>query len=587
MDTATAVYRPQTRVKWNSSDAFGQFKLWRKEIERIINGPLASLSDEVKINHVYIWAGAHAETLIEAKLGENPQIEIKTVRDLLNQLESCLKHETHFRESREEFYSAKIRPEENVTAYFARILQLFKQCEFPVNSNFLVTDRLIHGCTNIECKRKLMSKGKDVSTKECLEILRRYESLNTTMDRLMQDSAEKATLHDQPTDSINAAYSDPTRRSQRNANQSAHGKTRSHCRWCKGSVHRRLECPARDVDCRKCGKRGHFAKACLSRMQSTSNQNAVNVDSESEYPTEDYDVWNVNKQHHAREVLAVVEFHVKHPSRQQQIYTSEGKVDTGAMVSCMPVSMLPKLGISKKEICQGNATLRGATGADLKCLGTVQLNVSCNHQRGNAKLYVNTLGNELILGLGFCKKFNLVTVSNECIQRPISIGAVHIIDEADFNYKPLKEKWKEHLPLGKKTGDALEDLKLIFPSMFDGKVGRFEGEADLKLSKDAVPVQVPPWAVPQSLLPKLKQELDKMEKEGIIRACPETTDWVHNLVTVIKKDGSLRLCLDPRNLNKYLTRSVHYTASWEDVQHSFRHGKVFSTLDAKSGYWTQ
>jgi len=78
-----------------------------------------------------------------------------------------------------------------------------------------------------------------------------------------------------------------------------------------------------------------------------------------------------------------------------------------------------------------------------------------------------------------------------------------------------------------------------------------------------------------------------MEKEGIIRPCPETTDWVHNLVVVSKKNGDIRICLDPKNLNKYLVRSVHYTASFEDVQHSFRHGEYFSTLDAKSGYWTK
>ena len=63
-----------------------------------------------------------------------------------------------------------------------------------------------------------------------------------------------------------------------------------------------------------------------------------------------------------------------------------------------------------------------------------------------------------------------------------------------------------------------------------------------------------------------------MEKEEIIRPCPETTDWVHNLVTVVKKNGTLRLCLNLRNLNKHLIRNVHYTASWEDVQHSFKNG---------------
>ena len=32
-----------------------------------------------------------------------------------------------------------------------------------------------------------------------------------------------------------------------------------------------------------------------------------------------------------------------------------------------------------------------------------------------------------------------------------------------------------------------------------------------------------------------------MEHEGIIPACPQTTEWVHNLVTVVKKAGTLRL----------------------------------------------
>ena len=89
----------------------------------------------------------------------------------------------------------------------------------------------------------------------------------------------------------------------------------------------------------------------------------------------------------------------------------------------------------------------------------------------------------------------------------------------------------------------------------------FEGEANLKTTPDAKPVQLPPRTVPLSVMPKLKAELDRMEKEGIIRPCPETTDWVHNIVIVSKKNGDIRNCLDPKNLNKYLIRSVHYTAS--------------------------
>jgi hypothetical protein len=51
----------------------------------------------------------------------------------------------------------------------------------------------------------------------------------------------------------------------------------------------------------------------------------------------------------------------------------------------------------------------------------------------------------------------------------------------------------------------MEDLKQIFPKTFGGQVGLSE------LSPDAKPTQLPPRAVPQSVTPELKKELDKME----------------------------------------------------------------------------
>ena len=109
----------------------------------------------------------------------------------------------------------------------------------------------------------------------------------------------------------------------------------------------------------------------------------------------------------------------------------------------------------------------------------------------------------------------------------------------------------------------------------------------MKTTPDAKPIQLLPRTVPLSVMPKLKAEVDRMEKEGIIRPCPEATDWVHNIVLVSKKNGDIRICPDPKNLNKYLFRSIHYTASWEDAKHTFTNGQFLSTLDAKRGYWTK
>ncbi len=98
-------YIPQTKVDWTSSNASSQFKLWRKEVERIIGIPVAFRSDRVKLNHLYIWAGAHAESLIKARLCEDPELQITTAKALLDQLAACITHPTFFREKREEFYT--------------------------------------------------------------------------------------------------------------------------------------------------------------------------------------------------------------------------------------------------------------------------------------------------------------------------------------------------------------------------------------------------------------------------------------------------------------------------------------------------
>ena len=204
---AESVYVPQTKVDWTSNNASSQFKLWRKEVERIIDGPLASRSDRVKINHIYIWAGAHAESLIEAKQNEDPTLRITTPTVLLDQLAACLTHSTFFREKREEFYNVRQKAHENTTSYFSRIMDLYRQAEFPDNTHFLIVDKLIHGCISKECKRKLMAKGKDVSVKDCLDIMRRCEAVEVTMKKL----EEPADTH------IDASYTrDPTQKSQGN-----------------------------------------------------------------------------------------------------------------------------------------------------------------------------------------------------------------------------------------------------------------------------------------------------------------------------------------------------------------------------------
>jgi len=57
------------------------------------------------------------------------------------------------------------------------------------------------------------------------------------------------------------------------------------------------------------------------------------------------------------------------------------------------------------------------------------------------------------------------------------------------------------------------------------------------------------------------------------------------MVIVTKKDGSLRICLDPRDLNLAMKRSHYPTPTLDDVTNCLKDAKVFSVFDAKNGYW--
>ena len=52
-----------------------------------------------------------------------------------------------------------------------------------------------------------------------------------------------------------------------------------------------------------------------------------------------------------------------------------------------------------------------------------------------------------------------------------------------------------------------------------------------------------------------------------------------------KKNGSLRLCLDPRDLNKAIKREHHRIPTPEDVASRLSGKRVFSVIDMKDGYW--
>ena len=76
-----------------------------------------------------------------------------------------------------------------------------------------------------------------------------------------------------------------------------------------------------------------------------------------------------------------------------------------------------------------------------------------------------------------------------------------------------------------------------------------------------------------------------MEALGVIRKADEPTEWVSSLVVVQKLNGKVRVCLDPRDLNKAIQREHYPMKTVEEVAAELSDAKVFSVLDATSGFW--
>lgn len=117
------------------------------------------------------------------------------------------------------------------------------------------------------------------------------------------------------------------------------------------------------------------------------------------------------------------------------------------------------------------------------------------------------------------------------------------------------------------------------------EMGSFPDEITVKLNNEARPQIYPARRVPYAIKNKLKEALNDLVRLGIIEEVNEPCEWVSNIVIVEKNDKSLRICLDPSELNKYIIKEVYQISSLEEIKIELKNKKYFSVLDVKSGFY--
>jgi hypothetical protein len=227
--------------------------------------------------------------------------------------------------------------------------------------------------------------------------------------------------------------------------------------------------------------------------------------------------------------------------------------------------------ISYKEYCKiaqdGNPKLQ-KTDAKLRLYdGSVMLPLGCCELRCNQpassyllKFQVVDSKQKPLLSAATCEQLGLLTVNHQ--ER---VNALTVQKDTPVTTKVISSPLTQECIINK------------YSDVFKG-LGTLPGEYHMDIDTKVKAVQAQPRRVAVALKSELKKEIEEMERRGVIAKVTTSTEWISSMVAVRKPSGKLRICIDPKDLNKALLRP-HYpipTATIDEILPRLANAKVFT-----------
>ena len=122
----------------------------------------------------------------------------------------------------------------------------------------------------------------------------------------------------------------------------------------------------------------------------------------------------------------------------------------------------------------------------------------------------------------------------------------------------------------------------VFPKELLGLPPEREVEFSIELVPGTNPASIAPYRMAPLELRELKVQLQDLLDKGFIR--PSTSPWGAPVLFVKKKDGSLRMCVDYRQLNKVTIKNKYPLPRIDDLFDQLQGAEYFSKIDLQSGY---
>ena len=273
-------------------------------------------------------------------------------------------------------------------------------------------------------------------------------------------------------------------------------------------------------------KKHHFESACQSRIGGKRNVR--------------HDVNDIETD---EELLALGDTHADRWYTRLKIgsRTVRFLLDCGATVNLLPESLVRSMG-RQNQVRPAAATLRMFDKSKLQTCGMITVIV--DNPRTSRKFELDfyvAKHDQPLLGLKSCRALELLRVNEENI---CEVQSTSIADVLTPSEQPSS------------NAVCLTEAEVLseYADLFDG-IGLLDGDVHLEIDNTVAPIQMPLRRLPIGVRDKVAAELQRMEANGIIESVTEPSAWVSALLVVAKADGRIRICIDPKPLNKALKRT--------------------------------
>ncbi|GJV70185.1 putative reverse transcriptase domain-containing protein [Tanacetum coccineum] len=181
---------------------------------------------------------------------------------------------------------------------------------------------------------------------------------------------------------------------------------------------------------------------------------------------------------------------------------------------------------------------------------------------------------DIVIGMDWLSKYHARIICDEKSVH-IPIDGKTLIIRAQVMEKILDERRLEDIPV-------VREFLEVFPEDLPSLPLVRQVEFQIDLIPEAAPVARAPYKLAPSEMQELSDQLQELADRGFIR--PSTSPWGAPVLFVKKKDGSFRMCIDYRELNKLTIKNRYPLPMIDDLFDQLQGSSTYSKINLRSGY---